>query len=112
MSYHLQWQLYYPSSISQPLLYLRIKAPFRAMILVAKKHHMQQVPIDYSDITALLLTLSTCSYFAVSVYISCSTGRSQDEPKLKLRLELLHSAYLELKTQMPNLELVVGGEFN
>ena len=46
------------------------------------------------------------------MYIPCSTGGGQDEPRLKAQLGLIHSAYMEMKNQKPGLELVIGGDFN
>ncbi len=111
-NYHSQWQPYYLSSFSQTSPKPKQKAPFRAMIWAAKRHHIQPVLIDNSDITALILTLPSRKIFIISMYIPCSTGRSQDKPKLKLRLELVKSAYSKLQNLMPDLELTVGGDFH
>ncbi len=83
-----------------------------ADIWAAKQHQGQQIPIDHSDIAALVLTLSTSKILIISIYIPCSTSRSQDEPKLKLRLELIKFTYSELQKLMPNLELTIGGDFH
>ncbi len=82
------------------------------MIWAAKQHQVQQISIEHSDIAALVLTLSTYKILIISIYIPCSTSPSQDEPKLKLRLELVKSTYSELQKLMPNLELAVEADFN
>ena len=111
-TYQPLWLPYYPRCLSRTLPRSRKKAPFRAMIWAAKQHQIHQIPIDHSDIAALVLTLLTRKILIISIYIPCSTSRSQDEPKLKLRLELVKSTYSELQKLMPNLELAIRGDFN
>ncbi len=92
-TYHPLWKPYYPSCLSRTLPGSKKKASFRAMIWAAKQHQVQQIPIEHSDIAALVLTLSTRKILIISIYIPCSTSRSQDKLELKLRLELVKSTY-------------------
>lgn len=82
------------------------------MIWAGKGLKIHQVPIPHSDITAILYFLPKRTIFVVSVYIPHSTNSSEDEPKLLARLDLIKKTFLDKKESIPNLELIVCGDFN
>lgn len=82
------------------------------MIWAAKRQKVHQVPIHHSDLTAVLLLLSDRAILLISVYIPCSTSTSKDEPRLMSCLNLINETYLKVRENTPNLELIVGGDFN
>ncbi len=92
-TYHTKWQAFYSSQVIQPTSDRAMLAPFCFMIWGAKGQKIQQVTIHSSDITAVILFLSGQSIFLVSVYIPCSTGSAEDEPRLLARLNLVRNAY-------------------
>lgn len=86
------------------------------MIWAQKDIYCRQVPINHWDITAVITELvpSQRKILIVSVYIPCSQNSNKDRTSRQLlrRLDLIRSAFSEEKSRIPELELIITGDFN
>ncbi len=112
--YHSHRQPFFPSQIKRNLG--QNKGCFRAMIWAQKDIYCRQVPINYWDITAVITELapSQRKIFIVLVYIPCSQTSNKDRASRQLfrHLDLIRSALNEEKSRIPDVELIVTGDFN
>ena len=72
--------------------------------------------IEHWDIVAVITDLLPVErkIFLVSVYIPCSQKNTRDRATQQLlrRLNLIWAAFLEEKSNIPELELIITGDFN
>lgn len=112
--YHPQRQPFFPSKIRRGLG--QNKGCFRAMIWAHKDFYCRQVMIEHWDIVAVITELLPVKrkIFLVSVYIPCSQKNTRDRATQQLlrRLNLIRAAFLEEKSTIPELELIITGDFN
>lgn len=83
------------------------------MIWVNKAQKSKQVPINHSDITAVVSQVQERMLLVVSVYIPCSSGnKDEDQENLQYRLNLNYNMYQREKSQYFDLEIILTGDIN
>ena len=68
---------------------------------------LEQVPIDSSDLTVVILHLPETTVLAVSVYIECSNGK-----ELLKMTRLTRKAVNDAQSKWGNIEVILAGDFN
>lgn len=86
---------------------------FRSMIWASKKIHCKQIAIPHPDITGLTVQLCGRSFLNISIYVPYSSGRTEvDEQNLAIRLHHVYQAFERERSQNPEIEIIVAGDFN
>ena len=85
------------------------------MIWASKVLQYKQIAIPHSDITGLTVQLGNRFFLIIiiSVYVPCSSERIEiDQRNLATRLHYIHQALKMEKSQNPETELILTGDFN
>ena len=109
--YHTHWQLFFPSVLN--LKNICNTTAFRAMIWASKDLHCKQIAILHPDITGLTSQICNRFFLIISMYVPCSSGRTEiDQQNLVTRLHHIYQAFETEKSQNPETELILTGDFN
>ena len=109
--HHMHWQLFFPSTLN--LENTRNTTAFRSMIWASKVLRCKQIAIPHSNITGLAVHLGNRFFLIISVYVPCSSRRIEtNQQNLATRLHYIHQALEIEKSQNPETELILTGDFN
>ncbi len=83
------------------------------MIWASKNLYCKQIAIPHPDITGLTSQICNRFFLIISMYVPCSSGRTEiDQQNLVTRLQHIHQAFEMEKSQNPETELILTGDFN
>ena len=109
--YHTHWQSFFSSILN--LENTRNTSAFHLMIWASKVLRCRQIVITHSDITGLTVQLGNRFFLIISVYIPWSSGRIEtDQRNLVTRLHYIYQGLEIEKSQNPDTELILTGNFN
>ncbi len=87
---HPEWTTYLPTEKAQAL---RIQHSYRSLIWTHKRISDTQIPVESSDITAVLIEVGNYFLIIISIYVLYSSNTSETEQLLRSRLRMVHLAY-------------------
>lgn len=99
--HHTNWERVLPSKRAEG------RWQIRSMIWIREDLEAEQIPVESSDLTAVLLRLPSKRVLIISVYVECN-----DPEALNKAMDLIKETVNEVRSKEGSVEIVLAGDFN